>query len=379
MTPDKDPNTEDGQEVDTRDSLIQSFEEVTGQKFEDVKNEGDFQVDDAILEQIRAEEGYEAPEAKADPAANAGKTEGEPGKEDAQKPAAPAADQAAKLLEKASPEIRALFEAKDNAPEMKLGRELVEAFKPFEKLVQESGYTEAQIVKGWIDLYNFSRSDPKGYAINVIENLQLDIRELAKEMKVDLGPDKGAKDDADDDDDVFADPEVKQLRAQVKALEARLNGGQPAARPGQQQQVQAGPRLTPEQEAQTAIWTGKIQQFMNAKDAQGKPLAPYWNEVQEDMRELAGVWRRAGKTFEVSELYDRAVILNPKISRLAEADKRTSAEAADRQKKLAALEKAKRASSSVRTDSEANDRPPSLDDLSTRDFIASLAKASGLA
>lgn len=349
------------EEISLRDTIKQSIKEVTGEEYAPPPPEGS-DIPDEIVDEFREREGIRDEETAENPDSEAPKadTNVPDGDKPADKP-----DPATELLSKASPEIKALFE--EQAPIAKLGREISEVFAPFAEIVKASGMSEAKIVEGWIGLYNMARQDPTGYATHMLKSLQgYDKAAVAQALGIEAAKptEAPAEQKPDDDDDIFADPEVKALKKELAELKA--------ARTAPQQPQQ--PQATPEQIAQRAIWEDRIQQFANEKDASGQPVNKHFNALQREMATLATAWRQEGRTFTVRELYEGAIPMNPNISALVQASRKEAAEAADRQRKQAAIEKAKRASSSVRSDDEATVRPTKFDDLDQRSQIVAIAK-----
>lgn len=351
----------DEEEISLRDTIKQSIKEVTGEEYAPPPPPGN-DIPDEIIDEFREREGIKDEEVTAQ------KPDTEVAKPDTNVPEAdkPPVDPSEAVLATASPEVKALFEAQ--APVAKLGKEISEVFAPFAEIVKASGMTEAKIVEGWIGLYNMARQDPTGYATHMLKSLQgYDKAAVAAALGIEAPkPAEAPKADADDDDDVFADPEVKALKKELAELKAARAA--PAPQPQQQ------PQATPEQIAQRAVWEDRIQQFANEKDAAGNPVNVHFQALQREMATLATAWRQEGRTFTVRELYEGAIPMNPNISALVQNARKEAAEAADRQRKQAAIDKAKRAATSVRTDDEATVRPTKFDDLDQRSQIAAIAK-----
>lgn len=393
------------EETSLQDELRSAYEEQTGENLDELKTRDEAEISEEAVNELRESEGIKAePENKAAKAAAEQRAKAKPGKspasddktgdEEAKKAEKQAKttgdepgekafgsdwDEADKaLLEQASPELRALVEkqvtaAGKSGEDATFANGIREIFKPWESAMKENGTQPADVIRHWAQLYDMSVRDPKGYILHTLQQLEMKPEDL-----IEKNPDPAtAADYDDDDDDIFADPETKALKKQVAELKAQLagNGGQGGQTAPQAQAGQ--PQLTQEQIEQRAVWQDRVQQFRDAKDADGNPVNPHFDALQSEMSIIAEQLRRAGKTIDLKTVYDRAVMLNPEISALVEADKKKAADAAARQEKMAALNKAKRASASIRSDEEATDRPTKIEDMDTRDVIRAAARAHG--
>ena len=358
--------TED-QQLSGADIMRKAFEDQGGTFEPEADVTAD--IDDTIVEQIREDEGIAADEQGGDEKQEKSAEEAEAKDKDADKASEFGSDwdeDDRAVLNAASPELRALIEKKATPAESaSLGGEVSKLFEPYADAVKQSGMSVPQIVKGWIDLFQFSQRDPQGYARHMLTSLNIDPATLV-EKKEEPAPARSESDAAsDDDDDPFADPKVKELQKTVADLQKRL---ETAPKP---QEQATDPKLAADQ----AVWADRIETFRTAKDAEGKPLRPHFDALKTEMMSVINSLRSTGQPIELGKVYDMAVKLNPEISALVEADKKKADEAETAKKKQADLAKAKRASSSVRSDDEATDRPPKLEDLPGKEIIRAAARA----
>ena len=111
-------------------------------------------------------------------------------------------------------------------------------------------------------------------------------------------------------------------------------------------QADAPDRQAAEQAAEQAI-NEEIVAFAGAVDAGGQPLRPYFDEVTDQMRDLAAIDKARGLQPSLGELYSKAIRLNPDVNaKINEAERRrvaTQRDLDDRER----IAKARAANSSI--------------------------------
>lgn len=349
-----------------------AFKETAGDDALDEPGEDEEAAKQAAAD--RAELGIEIdepePEAKPKPVAKAE----EPGKDTPDTEEESEAEQAEPLFsedeEKAlagiTPEARKMIEAKiaasgANSAPAKLGSEIEQAFAPYASVLKDANITVGGVIKDWIGLYEMSTRDPKGYVKTTLDRLGLTFADFADQMPA---PEPAKQDDPQveeeaEEDDPFEDPDARKYRLETKRLAKEIEALKAAQ---QAPQAQAAPQVDPRLAAERARWETRVEMFKDAKDADGNPAHPHFDQLQREMSIVAANLRESGKPIDLQAVYDMAVKMNPEISAIVEGDKQKKAEAAKRQEQMAALKKAKRASSSIQTDDETIDKPKSIED-----------------
>jgi hypothetical protein len=192
------------------------------------------------------------------------------------------------LFEQATPDIQKAWIDREQEYERGIQAKAQEAaqyrqaIEPVRQLIQLRGMDETAWIRQMAGYTMALEQDPAGV-----------IRAVAQQYGVDIGnlnPVQQA--------DEFVDPQVKELREQLSALQRRIEESQQQA---QRSTVESQQRI--------------IEQFRDEKDATGNQIRPHFDAVYEDMLVLANGFRAAGKQVpELSDLYDRAVRMRPDLS-----------------------------------------------------------------
>lgn len=175
-----------------------------------------------------------------------------------------------------------------------------QAITPIMGEIQRHGVTEAQAIGHLASVWQFAKRDPVNY-----------LRAAAQELGVDLASLSQAP------GQTFVDPEVAALKQKVYSFEQQIAA---------QQQFQ-------EQATETQI-ASHLAAFREAKDAGGKPMHPYYDEVRTHMAHLVGT----GAVRSVQEAYETATWARPEIRQRILADQRaaeTEAAKAEAEKRAA--------------------------------------------
>lgn len=136
-----------------------------------------------------------------------------------------------------------------------------------------------------------------------------------------------------EDEDVFADPAVSALKAEIEQLKGSLTSRQAA-----EQQLEA-------QRLQT-----EVADFFNATTEAGEPAHPYIEQVVDDMSALIQVRQAQGINPTANDLqtfYEQACWANPDVRAKLQADEQRQARAREQASERQRVEKAKAASSSI--------------------------------
>lgn len=153
---------------------------------------------------------------------------------------------------------------------------LDEIMKPYLADFQRAGMDEIGAVRQLFAAHDYLRKDPKQA-----------IQWLAKNYGVDMS--EVGMDTAEDE---YADPQVKALQQQVAQLQGFLN---------QQQQTQM---QSVQQDTQSMI-----DKFASAKDADGNPKYPHFEEVRDRM----GVLIQGNQAQDLESAYEMAIYADPKL------------------------------------------------------------------
>lgn len=203
-----------------------------------------------------------------------------------------------------------------------------QAIEPVRQMIQLRGMTETQWIQQMAAYTTALEQDAAGV-----------IRAVAQQYGVDLGNLNPAQ---ASDDDEFADPQVKELRGQLAAIQRRLDESQQAA---QRETASAQARM--------------IEQFRDEKGADGSPTHPHFDAVLDDIMVLAQGYRSAGRQIPpLADLYDRAVRMRPDLQSQPQAQAPNDLERAQRARR--ARSAAARPTSSVANGDPA--KPLSLKD-----------------
>lgn len=151
-----------------------------------------------------------------------------------------------------------------------------EILKPHMDDFSRAGMDEVGAVRQLLAAHDYLRKDPKQA-----------IQWLAKNYGVDMS--EVGMDTAEDE---YADPQVKALQQQVAQLQGFLN---------QQQQTQM---QSVQQDTQSMI-----DKFASAKDADGNPKYPHFEEVRDRM----GVLIQGNQAQDLESAYEMAIYADPKL------------------------------------------------------------------
>ena len=196
-----------------------------------------------------------------------------------------------------------------------------------QQLLQQRGIRPDQWMSNLAQLDDYATRDPAGFARWYVQNTGLDPRQLFGQQ---LGQAQQAYQQAQDE---YVDPQVAGLKSELTRMQQAF------------QQMQQGltHQQQMEQERQTQARLNEIEQFRNAKGADGKLQAPYFDEVVGTAINLL----RAGAASDLQSAYDAAIHANPttraKVLADYQAAQRREAEKAKRDHSV----KAQRASVGV--------------------------------
>ena len=151
-----------------------------------------------------------------------------------------------------------------------------EIMKPHMDDFSRAGMDEVGAVRQLLAAHDYLRKDPKQAIQWLAKNYGVDISEVGL-------------DTAEDD---YADPQVKALQQQVAQLQGFLN---------QQQQTQM---QSVQQDTQSMI-----DKFASAKDANGNPKHPHFEEVRDRM----GVLIQGNQAQDLESAYEMAIYADPKL------------------------------------------------------------------
>jgi hypothetical protein len=218
--------------------------------------------------------------------------------------------------------------------------EVEQLFAPYRDELRQLNRTPAQVIKSWHDVEKGLRAPQMQDEIiaRIINNYKADPAKIAgylNQLRGFAAPQPGAGDGGAAPPRVGngADPGTgihPALAARLDALEADRTE-----------------RVNSDNQARLQTAQQQIEEFANAKDADGNLLHPLYAELEGEMMQLAYADRAAGRTPVIKDLYERAAWANPVTRDKLQASQR---EAED--KELAAARKAKaeaaqRAGSSV--------------------------------
>ena len=168
------------------------------------------------------------------------------------------------------------------------------------------------------------------------------IKYFANMRGIDLGQAFGQA--PNNPDDEFVDPQVRALRNELGKVQQHLNQSTQQQKRREEQQKQQ------DHAARVAQTSRALDQFASQTDANGKPMYPYFSEVQGDI----GLIIQAGRAETIADAYHMAVRMNP----TTHAKMQARARSIENAKALKRAEAAKRASSSVTGAHTGNGRVP---------------------
>lgn len=208
-----------------------------------------------------------------------------------------------------------------------------EALKPFESMLKMRGLDGPTAVRFWANAQAQLDAAPEQA-----------LRALAKTYGITL-PDASTQQVAEDEG-AYTDPEVKKLQNELKALRE------------QNQQIALSQRSAAQQNA-----IEQVRQFREAVGENGKPLHPYFEQVQTHMQALIA----NGVAEDLQSAYEQAVWSIPEFRDQALKTAKTEAEQAEANKRAAAAEAAKKAGKSV--NGKASKPPPPPKQATLRDDL----------
>ena len=184
------------------------------------------------------------------------------------------------------------------------GDELREIFRPFAEAMNADGMTIPMAVRQLTAAHHKLVSDPATGIQWLAQKYGIDLKQI-----VEGGTQTGQP-----------DPRYQKLESEVTQLRTTLQG-------------QLSERVEQERRANLS----KVEQFAEEKDAQGKPLRPYFDDVAKDISMLLRAARDAGETLSLQDAYDRAIYANPTIRQkvLAAVDAERQAKIEDERKRKA--------------------------------------------
>lgn len=190
--------------------------------------------------------------------------------------------------------------------------ELGEIFAPWKQQMDLQGITRVQAIRQLAAAHKRMQEDPA-----------VGIQWLAQNYGIDL---KSLVEGAAAADPAGESPTVKALRQQVETLSGQLK-----TLTGAQNDQQMNAHLS------------QVEQFAEAKDDQGKPKHPHFDEVAQDVARLIRAARAGGETLSLQDAYDRAIYANPttraKVLAAQDAERRAKEES-DRKAKADAAKRA---------------------------------------
>lgn len=190
-------------------------------------------------------------------------------------------------------------------------KKFTEALEPYQPMF--GGADETQVIKQLLNAQAFLQRDPVNGLKWLAQNLQVDPSKLTESQKR----------EAEEEDDQFVDPEVKKLKAELKALRDEA----------EQQQ-----RRT-QQEQQNAVFA-EITSFRDETDEDGNKLRPHFGEVCGVMAGLL----QSGRAQSLQDAYEQAVwavpeyrdeIVRQQVEEQRKAEAERKAQEAEEAKKTA--------------------------------------------
>lgn len=219
--------------------------------------------------------------------------------------------------------------------------------------LERTGATPEQAVERFVQLHRFASANPGEYMAWVARQTGDKAEEVFTKAAEVLGYKIARADEGEDD--VFEDDTTKQLRQQVRDLEARLNGQQPIG--------PDSPEFQSQWQAQRAAQ--EIQSWSTATDpVTGQPLRPHWDYVAPVVAQRAAqVREQTGQPISFEQLQ---ALYNDAVQEMGQRFGGNAAQPAQPaqqppQQDAAAAEKARRASKSVDGSGQSASRRPALD------------------
>lgn len=182
-------------------------------------------------------------------------------------------------------------------------------FEPYQQVLEQAGQTPADIIANWVGVHENLTQNPIETLHWLAEQYGVNLTEAAQQAP---------------------NPQVMELSQQVSQL---------------RQQISEKERLQNETKYNT--YYTQIEEFSQKKTEAGDLAHPYFEEVQSDMAKLAKLDQAEGKEPELSDLYERAVYMNPSVREKHLSAQREAAEAKRLEDARQKAAKAKKASRTV--------------------------------
>jgi hypothetical protein len=200
-----------------------------------------------------------------------------------------------------------------------------------------NGMGPAQAIQQLIALSDYATNSPQEF-IKYFANLRgVDLQELGMPQQ-----------------EEYIDPQVATLRQQLAEVQAHLNQS------AQQQQYAAQQQQAAQYQQSFAMTNNAIENFASQTGQDGKPLYPFFNDLEEDM----AIEIESGRAKTVHEAYERAQWSNPFTRSKLLARQRSSENARNRNRAM----EARRAASSISGSSGAYGSP-ATEGMSIRDLL----------
>lgn len=231
-------------------------------------------------------------------------------------------------------------------------------FEPHRAAMQEKGFTPASLIAGYVQTEGalMNPQTAARTAADIVKGYKIDPMALMRELGVQMPSAAPQQPQAFADDgtpipsqQIQIPPELLNL---INGIDAKVQTWE--QKQAQQQQREAQEYQRQMQQAEQRVMT-EIERFKTEVGPDGKPLRPYFAELEYDMAAHAEVVRKnGGDTPPLNELYETAVWANPVTRARVQAEQTAAQEAqraaqeAKRQTEARAkAAKAQRASSSV--------------------------------
>lgn len=196
------------------------------------------------------------------------------------------------------------------APIRRLKEGIDEVFAPFRDAMARDGIDEVSAIKQLVAAHNYLQQKPAEAIGWLAEKYGIDLKQVVE----------GAGASGTEGQ---PDPRLLKLDSKVAEVDKKVTSV-----------------LTAHEQREHQARLNEVTQFADAKDAQGKPLRPYFDEVATDIRDLIVA---SGGKLALQDAYDRAIYANPqtraKVLAAQDAERRAKEEA-ERKAKADAAKKA---------------------------------------
>lgn len=215
------------------------------------------------------------------------------------------------------PKMKEIIAKREHQREAFLSQQMNE-IAPFRKAIEQwTGYFSTlnvhpvAAIGELIEAEHALRSGTPGIKAQMLKKLAqdygVDVRALAAEQANQPPPDPVLQRVA---------PYIQQQQELLRQQEARLR----------QVEQQRQAEMQAAQQARNHQVLSEIQAFASAKTEAGAPAHPHFDDVLEDIQVLAEIERRAGRTPDLKQLYDKAIYANPNTREKLFAAQRQAAE-----------------------------------------------------